>query len=134
MVEEAAPLVVDDEQRAAFELRRFDEGVDDVGDERLADADVAVRVLVAGGPLFLALERGVDEGDRRQRPARAALVVLLHLAGAREPRRAPERRDRDVGVEVAVGDARLGERGEDRRVREAERARRANGSALSFMP
>ena len=52
-------------------------------------------------------------------PVRAALVVLLHLAGAGDPGRAPERRHGDVGVEVTVRDARRGERREDRRVGEA---------------
>ncbi len=61
MVEEPSPLVVDDEQRAAFELRRLEERVDDVRDERLADPYVAMRVLVAGRSLVLAVERGIDE-------------------------------------------------------------------------
>ena len=100
-------------------LRAFHEGVDDVGHEGLADADVAVRVFVARGPLFLAREGRVDEGDGGQRPGAAAVVVLLHLARAGDPGRAPERRDGDVGVEVTVRDARRGERGEDRRVGEA---------------
>jgi hypothetical protein len=47
MIEEATPLVVVDEHRAALELRRGDERVDDVGHERLADPDVAMRVFVA---------------------------------------------------------------------------------------
>src|SRR3954447_9837356 len=38
MVEEPAPLVVGDEQRAALELRRLHERVDDVGHERLTGA------------------------------------------------------------------------------------------------
>ena len=54
VVEEAAPLVVDDEQRAALPLRRLHERVHDVGHERLAHADVAVRVLVARGARALA--------------------------------------------------------------------------------
>ena len=76
VVEEPAPLVVHDEQRAALVLRRLDERVHDVGDERLADPHVAVRVLVARGPLVLAVERGIDERQRRQGAARRLLVVL----------------------------------------------------------
>jgi len=47
VVEEPAPLVVHDEDHASLPLRRLHERVHDVGHERLADADVAVGVLVA---------------------------------------------------------------------------------------
>jgi len=79
MLEEAAPLVVDDEQRAGLPLRRFHERVHDVGHERLAGAHVAVRVLVAREARALADAAGevrVHVRDVRQRPRRAAGVVL----------------------------------------------------------
>ena len=103
MVEEAAPLVVDDEEGTAFELRALEEGVDDVGHERLAEPHVPVRVLVAGGPRSSPLNDGSTK-ESGQGAGRAAFVVLLDLARACEARRSPEGRDRDVGVEVAVRD------------------------------
>ncbi len=86
VVKEAAPLVVDDEQRAALELRRLHERVHDIRHERLAGAHVAVRVLIARGALVLPRKGRVDKAERRPGPAGAALVVLLHLPRARQAR------------------------------------------------
>ena len=54
VVEEPAPLVVDDEQRAALVVGRLHERVDHVGHERLAEPHVAERVLVGGEPVAAA--------------------------------------------------------------------------------
>ena len=82
VVEEASPLVVVDEHRARPELRRGDEGVDDVGHEGLADADVAVRMLVAREAVATAAveEHRVDEGEVREVPGRGVGVELARPA------------------------------------------------------
>src|SRR6185295_2898124 len=105
VIEEPAPLVVVDEQDPAPILRRLDEGVDDVGHERLADADVAVRVLVAGGSLVLPQEGGVDEGDVGELAGGGVSVELrdgVHPAAASA---AVEGREGEVRVVVAGGEA-----------------------------
>ena len=63
MVEEPAPLVVDDEQRAAAVAGRLGEGAHHVGHPGLSEADVAVRVLVGRDAVAAAAvaERRVDE-------------------------------------------------------------------------
>ena len=104
VVEEPAPLVVVDEHRSAPVLRGLDECVGDVGHERLAESDVAVRVLVGGDPVAAAtvLERRVDEADRRQLARRGVGVELRRRADPVEPARPVERGDRQVGD--VVGD------------------------------
>ena len=102
VVEEPAPLVVVDEQDPAPVLRRLDEGVDDVGHERLADADVAVRVLVAGGPLVLPQEGGVDERDVGEL-AGGGVGVELRARGAPRRRRGCRRGPRTGGPSSSNG-------------------------------
>jgi hypothetical protein len=108
VVKEAAPLVVDDEQRTALVLRRLHEGMHNIGDEGLTDADVAVRVLVPGRPLILTVEGRIDEGQGGQRARGGLLIEILDLAGALQAGAAPQSRDRDVGVVVLVRHPDLG--------------------------
>ena len=104
VVEEAAPLVVDDEERAAAVAPRRHEGAHDVGHPRLAEPDVAVRVLVGRDPVAPAAvaERRVDERDVRQRPQRAVRVVLAPAA-ASTTRRARPRPPRTAGRSCSTG-------------------------------
>ena len=103
VVEEASPLVVDDEERAPLPVGRLDERVHDVGHERLAEPHVAERVLVGRDPVAAAaVAKGrVDEGDVGQRARRAVGVVVGHRPRPRGPARAPHRRERQVRVVVA---------------------------------
>ena len=118
VVEEPAPLVVVDEQDPAPILRRLDEGVDDVGHERLADADVAVRVLVAGGSLVLPQEGGVDEGDVGQLAGGGVGVELRDGVHPGAAAAAVEGREGEVRVVVAGGEAARDRPVEDRLPRE----------------
>src|SRR4051794_26436772 len=95
--------------------------MDDVGHERLAGADVAVRVLVAGRAAALVEERRVDERERGERPALAAVVVVRDALRAVDPGLAPKGGDGEVRVEVLAVDALRLEGGEDGRIREAVR-------------
>ena len=58
-------------------------------------------------PLSSSGERRVDEREGGQRAGLAALRSTPARGPSAPARRAPQRRHRDVGVEVAVGDARL---------------------------
>ena len=82
-----------------------DEGVDHVGHERLAEPDVAERVLVGGQPVAAAAvaERRVDDRDVRQRAAEAVLVVARDRVDPGAPRGAEERGEGQVGGVVARG-------------------------------
>ena len=113
VVEEASPLVVDDEQRAALPVRRLDEGVHHVGHERLPEPHVTERMLVRRHAVAASAvaERRVDERDVRQRARRAVGVVLGHRPCPRDAARSPDRRERQVGVVVAGGLARARSRG-----------------------
>ena len=104
VVEEPAPLVVDDEERAALVVRATRRTRHDVGHERLAEAHVAVRVLVGRVAVEAAAvaERRVDDRDVRQRPGRAVGVVLGDRPRPRRAARAPDRRERQVRVVVAA--------------------------------
>ena len=103
VVEEAAPLVVDDEQGPAAVVRRGHEGVDHVSHERLAQPDVAQRVLVGRQPVPspAVAERRIDDRDVGQRARRAVGVVARHGVRPAQPARPVDRRERDVGVVVA---------------------------------
>ncbi len=107
VVEEAAPLVVVDEHRAALVLGRLDESVRDVRHERLAQADVAVRVLVGREAVAAAAvqEGRVHEGDLRQVAGRRVRIELRDRAGPRDATRSVERREGQVRVVVADRDA-----------------------------
>jgi hypothetical protein len=87
VVEEAAPLVVVDEQRGARPQRRLDHRLDHVVHERLPRARVAARMLVgaqAGG------EAGIDERDVRERARGEVGEQVLEVMRTAGVLRAPE--------------------------------------------
>jgi hypothetical protein len=93
VIGETAPFVVDDEQRAPPVLRRFEEGVDDVGDELLPHSYVARRMLVTGGALVLAVEGRVDKRQRGQLRPRAAPPAAAREHRPFRPRQHPYTED-----------------------------------------
>jgi hypothetical protein len=103
MVEEPAPFVVDDEERAAAVVGRPDERVDHVRHERLPEAHVTQRMLVRRNAVAAAAvaERRVDERDVRQRAGCALAVEALDRIGPARPALPPDRRERKVGRVVA---------------------------------
>ena len=117
VVEEAAPLVVDDEQRAApvvaatartrattSAIHAWPRRTSPCG---CSSADVAVAAAAVA-------ERRVDDRDVRQRAERAVGVVLGERPRPRRAARAPDRRERQVGVVVAGAHAAAERAVEDR--------------------
>ena len=113
---EATPLVVGHHERALAVAGRAAEGLHDVGQEGLPEADVGVRVVVGGHPVG-ADEPRIDDGDLRERAGRRVRVVLGDGPRVGEVAGAPERDLREVGVVVASRHAeRVAERPERRPV------------------
>ena len=82
MVEEAAVLVVGEEERRPRPLRAREEGGDHLGDELLPDLDVGRGVLVVLGDLGVEKDR-VNPGDLRESPGLGVRFELrdgYHLA------------------------------------------------------
>ena len=111
VVEEAAPLVVHEDQRAASPLRRSNERAVDRLDEALPERDVAPGVVVGA-------ERASDPGRDERDGGKATLLGVgeepVHRAHEREHPSAPAQRDRKVREVLRRLDAGSGEMLEDR--------------------
>jgi hypothetical protein len=101
VVEEAAVLVVRQDEHRPAPLRALAEPVHHRGEERLAEADVVRRVVVVGEKAW------IDDRDRRQRARLRVLEELGErhdLVGLRA-QRGEQREEREVDVVVLPGDA-----------------------------
>ena len=79
MVEEAAPFVVDDDERTPLPVRRIDERPEHFADPPLAQTDITARMIIGPGGVTSA-ELGLHERHSRQRARRRVVgdhVVAL---------------------------------------------------------
>ena len=101
MVVEAAPLVVGDDEHGAGPGRAVGEGVEHLGQEGVAGADVGVGMVVVGATVGVADEARVHEGDVGEGAGTRVGQELLVGPGDRLVPGAPQAEERQVGVVVA---------------------------------